>query len=124
MLAHTIEALVGTEIQRVHCNTCNRPHKYRPNAPGEKRAATKKRSASTSQRAKSASKYRASDYQDVIKNRDLDAAENYSMRKFFEKGDLLSHGKFGIGFVTSHRDGKKIEVLFEEGAKILIHARV
>ena len=45
----------------------------------------------------------------------------YSMATTFQRGALISHAKFGRGVVTNV-DDKRIDVLFEEGAKKLGHA--
>ena len=38
-------------------------------------------------------------------------------------GDLVQHPSFGLGVATANKDGSKIEVLFEEGPKVLVHCR-
>ena len=45
----------------------------------------------------------------------------YAMTARFTKGALISHSKFGKG-VVAEVDGKRLEVLFEDGAKKLGHA--
>ena len=41
ILAHTVEAMVGPKVTRVHCNTCGSQHAFRPTAPGKTAAGTK-----------------------------------------------------------------------------------
>lgn len=53
-----------------------------------------------------------------------DAPENafvpYAMSTKYDRGALISHPKFGKGIVSSVED-RRIEVLFEDGAKKLGH---
>lgn len=44
----------------------------------------------------------------------------YALATKYERGALISHSKFGRGIVTAV-DDRRIEVLFEEGAKKLGH---
>ncbi len=122
MLAHTIEAVLNTEIKKVHCNTCNRAHKYRPNAP--KKVNAVKKFANISKGVVKKSGLKVSKFEDLIKNNDINRVKNYAIKKSFIKGDLLKHTSFGIGYVIANKESKKIEVLFETGTKILIHSRI
>ena len=40
----------------------------------------------------------------------------------FSDGDAIEHPRFGVGFVLRVRDDR-IEVLFEDGIKVLVHGR-
>jgi hypothetical protein len=48
-------------------------------------------------------------------------ARPYSPKEIFAAGDWVDHPKFGQGKVSQARDGK-IEVRFESGSRLLIHA--
>ena len=50
-------------------------------------------------------------------------AKKYSPKDTFKPGDLVQHPSFGLGVATALKDATKIEVLFEEGAKVLVHGR-
>jgi hypothetical protein len=50
-------------------------------------------------------------------------ALSYRISDKFSKGMVINHAVFGIGVVVEEKDTTKIEVLFESGAKLLIHAR-
>ncbi|MCB9092801.1 MAG: hypothetical protein H6621_04070 [Halobacteriovoraceae bacterium] len=45
----------------------------------------------------------------------------YSMKTKFEVGDVIDHKVFGRGVVKSFLSNEKIEVVFEETIKTLIH---
>ncbi|PIU00830.1 MAG: hypothetical protein COT74_02710 [Bdellovibrionales bacterium CG10_big_fil_rev_8_21_14_0_10_45_34] len=46
----------------------------------------------------------------------------YSVDRTFQKGDVISHPSFGVGFVSQTIDGR-IDVIFESGKKTLLQAR-
>jgi hypothetical protein len=114
ILAHTVEAMVGERITRVHCNTCKAPHMYRANPPG------------TSARRGAAARSGAAalpDYAKLMRGRDPAKARRYATSERFAASDLLDHPTFGLGIVIGVKDGNKIEVVFENGSKVLVHAR-
>jgi len=37
--------------------------------------------------------------------------------------ELVSHATFGLGVVTGERDTIKIDILFADGPKVLLHGR-
>jgi hypothetical protein len=117
VLAHTIEAIAHGVIKRVQCNTCKGTHQFKANsAPVNKMALPKAMSLK--------SKSKASDFAKLLNGKDLAKVSSYSISRQFCKGDLINHAKFGLGVVVEEKDITKIEVLFESGPKILVHARV
>lgn len=123
MLSHTIEAMVGDTIKRVHCNTCKSQHAYRPHAPGEGPRPRARSSEDRPRRAGGAGLARASDYDRYLEGRDLSEARRYSPKSTFQQGEIIEHPTFGIGVATGVKDGGKVEVLFRDGPKVLIHGR-
>jgi hypothetical protein len=121
MLAHTIEAVVDGRITRVHCNTCGGQHAYRASAPGTAGA------SGTQTRATRATRSRTTPaavlYADLLRGRDANAARPYSSTERFVPNELIHHATFGLGVVTALKDVNKIEVLFADGVKTLIHRR-
>lgn len=119
ILAHTIEAVADGAIKRVQCNTCRGKHQFKGEMPGEKKV----RPALKNARAPK-SRSKASDLARLLRGKDMENATPYNTRSHFSKGDVIDHATFGKGVVVEDRDMQKIEVLFESGPKILIHARV
>ena len=111
ILAHTIEAMVGTKPARVHCNTCNSQHSYKASEPGK--------SASRPQSAKP----RESRYHGLLNGSSSETAKPYSPKEKYQSGDVLKHPTFGVGVTTAVKDESKIEVLFEGGSKLRVHGR-
>src|SRR6266566_4085945 len=85
ILAHTIEAMVGNKPARVHCNTCNSQHSYKPSEPGK--------SASRQQSGKP----RASRYQGLLNGSRTETPKPYSPKEKYQSGDVLKHPTFGVG---------------------------
>lgn len=113
VLAHTIEAMVGDKPARVHCNTCNAQHTYKVQQPAASSSASESRPAKT----------RTSRHRGLLKGKDTAQARAYSSTERYAPGDVMQHAVFGIGVATAVKDGTKVEVLFESGSKILVHAR-
>ncbi len=128
VLTHTVGAIAGGKVTRVHCNTCRGQHAYRPEAPGARTAIGSARARQTSgrtntARAATAQKTRPSQYETLLRGRTAAAARPYSTSARFKVSELISHTTFGLGAVTAERDNIKIEVLFADGARVLLHGR-
>lgn len=109
MLAHTVEAVENGKIKKCHCNTCGAQHAYRAKAP--KRGAGVPATLDTS------------DYEKLIKSQDPGKAKKYAISERFQPTELIKHASFGVGIVLTCKESNKIEVLFQDGAKTLVHGR-
>jgi hypothetical protein len=125
ILAHTIETLDGAKPGRVHCNTCNSQHAYKPYLPGEapRQVKARERAEEDGPRAPQPGKVKASHYDELMKGRDQGRAVTYSPKSKYTAGDLVTHPNFGLGIAIALKDSTKIEILFPEGPKVLIHGR-
>jgi hypothetical protein len=119
ILAHTVEAMVGAKVTRVHCNTCGSQHAFRPTAPG-KSAAASKAAASKARDAKMTSEKQ---YEALLRGKDASKARNYAPSERFAATELIRHPTFGLGFVLTVKESNKIEVAFADGPKVLAHGR-
>jgi hypothetical protein len=54
---------------------------------------------------------------------DATRARAYSPRERFAVGDVIRHDKLGIGAVVNEVAGNKIEILFGDGSRVLVHGR-
>ncbi len=120
VLEHVIIAMVEDLPKRVECTTCKSQHNYKL-APRRKAPAKSKRTAGTKKTA--ARKGRKANWKVLVSERDVSQARNYKVTATFEKDELIDHSMFGIGVVLEAVPGNKIQVLFEEGAKLLVHSR-
>ncbi|MBI5507829.1 MAG: hypothetical protein HY903_03640 [Deltaproteobacteria bacterium] len=113
-LAHVIIAMDGKKIVRVQCHTCKTVHAYRSGAPQKREPAQGgRRSAAISH----------SDYDKVMRGRDVSRAKPYRPRERFAVDDIVSHVTFGLGAVMKVLADDKIEVAFPIGIKVLVHGR-
>jgi hypothetical protein len=114
ILAHTIEAVRDGKITRVHCNTCKAQHAYRPKAPGNT-ARTRSPAAGR--------KPADSDFDSLMRGKDPAKARRYALVERFVVNELLRHPQFGLGVVRITKDHDKIEVVFADSVRTLIHGR-
>jgi hypothetical protein len=120
MLAHTVEAVVGERITRVHCNTCKAQHTYRPAPPGVKGAKTTRSATPRTAKPRAPS---GNDLETLLRGRDASKARPYAPGERFAAGELIRHATFGLGIITGLKDDNKIEVAFQDGPKVLVHRR-
>ena len=109
LLAHTVESIEGGKIKKCHCNTCGAQHAYRGKAP--------KRIAGMPLVLE------ASDFDKLMKSQDPDKAKKYATSDRFQPPELIKHATFGLGIVLTCKESNKIEVLFQDGPKTLVHGR-
>ena len=115
-LEHTIVAMVGNLPKRVKCNTCSSLHNYKNKPAAKKSAGTRASGQKRKPRGKS---YK--DYLTLLTEADRSNARAYSTKSTFKENDVIEHPKFGTGLVMSTVKETKIEVIFENGPKLLIH---
>jgi len=118
MLAHSIEVMVGAKITRVYCHTCGGQHGYRA-APPVARADARNRLNGEAALAQK----RQSEYEVLLRGRTASAARPYAPSSRFKVRDLIVHDTFGLGAVTAERDRIKIDVMFPDGPRVLMHGR-
>lgn len=117
--AHTVINKYEDEIRRVQCSPCGDVHSYRkprgeieddvPEPIAAKKRAQLKKPTWQEARDKAGAKA-------------LDRARPYSIRDSYTEGDIVSHPKFGLGFVTEISENK-VEVTFEDERRVLVHNR-
>jgi hypothetical protein len=118
--SHTVITKYEEEVRRVQCSVCGDVHAYRkprgeevdePPEPvaARKRAAQKKL---TWQEA----------FDKLGANKAHDRSRPYTIREQYHEGDIVSHPKFGIGFVTEISENKA-EVTFQDDRRLLVHNR-
>jgi hypothetical protein len=101
---HIVVAMKGTRAAKTDCQVCGSVHPYRKNPPDTR---AKKRSQ----------------YEDAMEGRDLSKPVPYKITRKFNLDDVIEHKTFGVGLVTRVISDKKMEVLFEDSTKLLVHGR-
>jgi hypothetical protein len=128
--------MVAGSPKRVLCLTCNKQHNFRrPKAdaagsslaggPASLGASSKagaksgKKAAATTTKSPSP----AREWQTNVADRDSADFVPYSIHKTFAPGQLVSHPKFGSGYVKETLAAQKLCVLFKDGPRTLVHGR-
>lgn len=111
---HTVAAMEADgSVKKVACTMCGSFHNY-------KQAKTASDGNGKPARATGTRKGRTATSIDSL----LDPsrpAKPYSMSSSFAAGDLINHPSFGLGAVELTRPPNKMEVIFREGRKTLVH---
>jgi hypothetical protein len=113
---HVVVSKYEDEIRRVQCNPCGDVHPYRkPRGESEEEEATpavKKKAA----KAKPT-------WEQVMAKHAKKQPKTYQLGEYFKEMEVLSHPKFGVGFVTENIGDDKIEVTFKDDKRVLVHNR-
>jgi hypothetical protein len=121
VLTHTIMAMQAGEVLKVKCNTCGSEHRHREAPPGQARSRTVKKSSGTW--APAPPKKPANAWLEASAGKDLSNPTAYHPKTTFELGQVILHGKFGVGVVMGVKPDGKIIVVFPDDTRIFVHAR-
>ena len=112
--SHTIVSKYEDEVRRVQCNACGHVHPYKkPRDDDEAEPVTTVK--------KKAPKQKPTWDQVMAKSKKPPRA--YGIADYFKEIEIVSHPKFGIGYVTENIGNDKIEVTFQTDKRVLIHNR-
>jgi hypothetical protein len=121
-LNHRVVAMVGGSAKRVLCLTCNKQHNFRrPKAEGASPTASTKAPKKAGASPKLSGTVR--EWQATVGDRDSTEFVPYSIHTTFETGQLVTHPKFGSGYVKETLASQKLCILFKDGPKTLVHGR-
>jgi hypothetical protein len=113
-LYHTITLMNGDNIKKVQCNTCKGTHAFKDPALA---IIKKKRTV----RKKTGPAIPLSElWEKALKATSVEE-QKYSIRGSFALEDVIAHSKFGVGIVQAVVDNDKIEVMFQNDIKVLVH---
>jgi len=125
-LNHTIVAMAGDRIVRVHCRTCKTEHAYKSPkglttpAPKDTPVAREKKAAKKAESRDEAVPVEA-EWTKMMNASRSQPAKAYSAKTPFLVGDRIQHSMFGEGVVNKLVYPNKIEVVFQMDVKTLIH---
>ena len=111
---HTIVAMVGDRVARVECNVCGSVHNHRGTA------APKPRSTSPRTPAQPRKTRVQTQWADMMAAADQTRAIPYNIKARVKTGDLIDHPSFGMGQILSTTRPNKMEIIFEQGVKLLL----
>lgn len=106
---HIIVTLINDAPGKVQCNTCTREHKYRPPTVPKKPAARQIKPRDTERK----------EWELLRPDMDSSKAKEYSMTDAYKLNTLINHPAFGLGLVQKIVGSQKVEVLFEDGKKMM-----
>lgn len=115
---HTIVAMVEGRPVKVQCNTCNGTHGYRAAKEKTVRVTSGERRVSDKPKPKSLSADQEQ-WQKALQERTSIEERPYSMEGAFVVFEWIRHPQFGLGQVLATFKPNKMEVLFEQGRKML-----
>lgn len=115
-LAHIIASMKDHKtIGKVVCNTCKSTHAYKSTAVKKKTSVSNivKKRVNESERIVNV-------WESAMKKNDTKHFP-YSTKTKFQMGDVIDHPKFGPGVVDRVFDSNKMEVIFQQDVKTLVH---
>ena len=117
-MTHIIVSMYEDEVRRVQCSTCGDIHAYRRPRGDPAEAAE-----ASSSRPRMTKKPTWDVAMAQVTEQELSACRPYSVRDTYEPLDVVSHPKFGVGFVTELLPDNKCEITFKDERRVLIHNR-
>ncbi|MEK7705636.1 MAG: hypothetical protein AAB426_11805 [Myxococcota bacterium] len=115
-LAHVVVAMNGARIVRVECKTCHTVHAHRRGAP-----------SAHEPRARGSAPTRVPvherEYERLLTGKDPATARPYAPQSLLDAGALVRHPTFGVGIVSRVLSDDKVQVIFRDAARVLVHAR-
>jgi hypothetical protein len=115
---HTVISMYEDEIRRVQCQVCGDVHAYR-----KPRGDTVEAQEAAAERRKLTRKPGWDEAMGQVTEQDLASCRPYSIRDTYEEMDVVSHPKFGTGFVTELLPDNKVEITFKDERRVLVHNR-
>ncbi len=123
ILAHIIVTMKDTKNpDKVQCKTCKGTHSFKD--PGAtKRKTSVDRVIKSARSSKKASTDSIAELWNKAMNKSTTGSKEYSIKASFITGDIISHPTFGQGVVEKLIDNNKIEVLFQDDYRTLMHKK-
>ncbi len=107
---HIIITIAEEAPVKVQCNACSRQHKYRPPTVAKKPAVRQAAKPKDADRK---------EWELLQPTMDSSKAKTYSMTESYKLNALINHPTFGLGIVQRIVGSQKVEILFEDGKKIM-----
>ena len=107
---HVIITMAEEGPAKVQCDICSRQHKYRPPSAPKKPAVRRVVDPKVAERK---------EWETLRPEMNTKDAKSYAMTGSYKVNSLINHSAFGIGLVQRIAGTQKIEVLFEDGKKLM-----
>lgn len=115
---HKVLAHKSETSAKVECEVCHAKSTY--TLPKAKKATTARTPRATSANQRKSN--HQAEYQELLNSLSAIEEKPYSLKAKFEIANKINHPKFGVGVVRSVQIDK-IEVVFSDEVKLLIHNR-
>jgi len=118
--------MVGREVKRVHCLTCGGDHKYYPPKYEGSSARTARpvkvpSPARTVKSRETATARAAGEWKTIMDKMPAGCVPRpYKVSESYVAAEFIEHPVLGTGRVTEILGAQRIEVIFQDGRKILI----
>ena len=121
LLNHTIVAMVGDKVIRVECNTCGGIHNYHAEkaVAGPAAGSTRTKTAAPRTGRKDPGAAEREEWESLSPAMDPNKALPYDMNGRYREKNLVAHPVFGLGIVKLLIPPNKMQVLFQDGNKLL-----
>jgi hypothetical protein len=120
---HIVLAHTNATSAKVECEICHskKTYKLAGSKPAKAKAVTGAAATKKAAAAESRKSAHSKEYGELVSKSGGDAA-NYSMKTKFANNQKIKHPKFGVGVIRISLP-EKIEVMFEDEVRVLVHNR-
>ncbi|MBC8181258.1 hypothetical protein H8E88_09040 [candidate division KSB1 bacterium] len=116
---HVITTIADEKMDKLMCKTCEAYHRYRK-PKGETADTAGATTSKETQEKPVKRRTRRDKWTRLLEETQSESASDYVMETNYEVATAINHKTFGLGVVKNIIDSRKIEVLFHDGAKILV----
>jgi ribosomal protein L44E len=115
---HVVTVVKNGKLNKVICKICNATHVYKApegsEAPAKAAPTTRRRTTGTSRTGRG-----KKDWGTLVGQIEDKQVIDYAISGEFSTIPAIRHKNFGVGVITKVHNRNKIEVIFQEGTKIL-----
>jgi hypothetical protein len=125
ILAHIIVTMKDTKSpDKVQCKTCKATHSFKdPSSTKTKTSVDKVIKSAKARTGSRKSTETVAELWTKAIGRSATSAKSYTIKGSFITGDVIDHPTFGQGIVEKLIDNNKIEVLFQDDYRTLMHKK-
>ena len=114
---HLIVSMNDSKPDKVQCTTCEHQHNYKP--PVVRKTAAETLVTKNKEMKRKKSENERKEWNALKPDMANKKAQSYSMTATYKVKSLINHPVFGLGHVQRVVGPQKIEVLFEDGLKMM-----
>ena len=124
ILAHIIVTMKSaTDPDKVQCKTCKSTQSFKdPSAKKKKTSVARVIKSAKSSSGKKSTETVGEMWTKAL-NKSTIGQKDYTIKGSFQMGDVINHPTFGQGIVEKLIDDNKIEVLFQDDYRTLMHKK-